>query len=160
MKPETIKTKTTLAAALDVSRSTVYTWIEREILPAGPPWDIEECKAAIEEYEAELEADTPSTELKERKLELECKRLVVSIQREKELLRQSKVETQKQEGELVNIRDATRDFQNAIQGIRHACDSWVQHTIAKHPQHVALVEDFRNTLFTAIINHKGESEND
>ena len=160
MKPVTIKTKTTLAAALDVSRSTVYTWLEREILPEGPPWDLQECKSAIEAYEAELEADSPSTELKERKLELECKRLVVSIQREKELLRQSKVETAKQEGRLVDIQEATRDFVKSYQGMRHACDSWVQHTIAKHPQHVALIEEFRDTLYTAIINHTGESEND
>lgn len=53
---ESIRTKTNLAAALGVNRGTVYAWLKSGTLPPGPPWNLEECRAAVEKHETEKES--------------------------------------------------------------------------------------------------------
>ncbi len=52
----TVKSKSALAAALGIHRTTLYTWLERGIVPPGPPWDLNQCRAAAEEHELERDS--------------------------------------------------------------------------------------------------------
>jgi len=53
---ETVKSKSALAAALGIHRTTLYAWLERGIIPPGPPWDLNQCRAAAEEHELERDS--------------------------------------------------------------------------------------------------------
>ena len=62
---EPIETNTALAAALGVNRGTVYTWLKSGILPDGPPWDLNECRAAVDEHETEKDARATDATLRQ-----------------------------------------------------------------------------------------------
>lgn len=128
-------TKSELAARLGLSRSTVYTYIQRGLLPETGPWEVSDCLARIEEHRTANDSDSDG---KEEKLALECERLKGLILIEAERLKQAKFETAKQAGLIVEKSEVLKAVDSLIADFRAALQSWEQFQSAKYPDHAAV----------------------
>lgn len=148
---EFAQTKTELAHRLGISRTTLYAYMRRGLLSEDGPWNIEDCLEQLDAVQDEADDD-----LRGEKLRLECERLRVVIKRESENLKQAQFETGKLQETLVDRKELEGEFRQCLAEIRRACDNWMHHQTAKHPQHVELAESLRATLFDQIITHTKE----
>ncbi len=82
----------------------------------------------------------------QEKVRLECVRLRVAIDREREKLEQEKIETQRVSGLLHSVAECEKNWDRAGATLRATVDSWGAHQTAKHPEHRELIDDLCATF--------------
>ena len=150
MKNETeyYKTIVSIAAAFGVHRNSVRQWMESDWWPQkkAQGWLKTEVQSAIEEYEANrdgMNEDGGYVEgTKEEKTALECKRLKILIEKERELLDQAREQTrqmieegQKASGKLIEKSEVEAGMVSFFAELRSVIESWAKTAKADYPQH-------------------------
>jgi hypothetical protein len=144
------KSKLSIAKAFGVHRHTVDMWVTKEWFPAKEDegWSKEKVAQAVEKRNAETEYDPgagPGT--KEEKTALECKRLKIVIEKELELLEQSKEETRRmvEEGRrksrsLISKKEVEEGLTDFLSQLRSVIQSWAKSAQADLPEHHAVFD--------------------
>ena len=146
------KSYETMAKAFGVSKGAVQKWAESDSFPKKVPsgYPMDGVTAWVEAKNARvLEREEKSGD-KDEKIRLECERLRVVINREKETLKQAELETKRQSKKLVERIDIEREAARIGQTIRGRIDAMRQHETAKHPQLKDAVDAFCTDLMEEI----------
>lgn len=130
------KTQMDVAKAFGVSRQAVAKWEESPAFPAKTQhgYPKEGVASWVEAKNQRQIAKSESTDNKEEKLLLECERLRVVIEREREITEQAKLETARQRGKMVLVADQDRKFQAIADNVRSKLESLRSHSTAKRPE--------------------------
>lgn len=98
-----------------------------------------------------------ATRDKQEKTRLECERLRVVVEHEKERLEQTRIETRRLRRKLVQRDEVEKDDQRRAALVRGAVESWRAHETAKNPGHRALVEGLAESALAAMRAALGAS---
>ena len=141
-------TQADMAKAYGVKRQAVTGWLKNEANPFPAKdrfgWKIEQVAAWIEAMNERKDSRSALSGDREEKTRLECARLRVVIERERELLAQTKLETAKRSGLLHSVAECEREWDRVGAELRAAVDSWQQHATAKQPKARALIDGLVN----------------
>lgn len=144
---EYYKTIVSIANAFGVHRNSVRDWMEKEWWPEKHPhgWDKAEVQDAVDQYEASRDGVgeesnyTPGT--REEKTALECARLKIVIEKEKELLEQAKEETRRMVEEakrvtrkLIPKSEVEEGLTEFMGQLRSVIQSWCKSAQADDPE--------------------------
>lgn len=129
--------------ALGIAKTTMDVWIEKPWFPKkhAKGWLKSEVHDAVDEYEASKEPGGPITPgTREEKTSLECKRLKIVIEKERENLAQAQEETRRQieEGKratrkLIDKAEVTRGLDSLFSELRSVIESWGKSCEADDP---------------------------
>lgn len=111
------KTKQEISDSFGVDRGTVREWSKASTFPGETKWGWNRKKATawIDAHNKERQAQLPDDGDKARKLRLECERLEVSINREKEVLAQEEIKTMQLRGQLIPVEQLREDITDLVQ---------------------------------------------
>jgi hypothetical protein len=144
--------KLAIAKAVGVHRHTIDAWVDQIWFPklTADGWLKEEVLQAVEAYNdgknVPASADIEDGS-KEEKTALECKRLKIVIEKEKELLEQAKEETRRmvEEGKrasrkLIRKSEVEEGMTEFLAQLRSVIQSWKKSAQADHPESYAMFE--------------------
>lgn len=138
------KSKLSIAKAFGVHRHTVDMWVKKDWFPAKEDegWSKDKVTEAVEKRNAKTEYDPdagPGT--KEEKTALECRRLKIVIEKEKELLEQAKEDTRRmvEEGrkasrKLIAKSEVEEGLTEFMAQLRSVIQSWCKSAQADDPE--------------------------
>lgn len=138
------KSKLAIAKALGVHRHTIDLWEQKTWFPkrGKDGWLKSEVLDAVDEYELKKEGaiDTVAEGSKEQKTALECKRLKIIIEKEKELLEQAKAETRRinmetdaRAKQLIEKKEVLAGLTATTAKARSVIESWAKTCTAEDP---------------------------
>lgn len=166
MSNETITSLTDFASVAGVSRGTVYKWRNRDDFPPKPKsgWNA----GSVREYAKQRLAhaakcqEGQNSDLKAIRLQRQIERLEVQNAIDGERLKREKLETDKEQGLLVERAEVDADIAQAGKALRHCIDAFRQHTIAKHPVHYefinTLCDQFREAIHATLLEMEDEDD--
>ena len=137
------RTQIEMAETFGVTKQAVGKWVQSETFPKKNQhgWNRDAVMAWVAAMNERKIERAESAGGKEEKLRLECEKLQVLIDKEKENLTQAKLETAKQQGKLHSVADCEKLWHRAGATLRARVDSWKDHQTAKHPQHRELIDE-------------------
>ena len=109
-------------------------------------WDKEEILEWVENLNIETARRLQPNEQKQEKIRLECKRLEVIIKKERETLKQAKLETDEKAKKLVDVAEITRYYTQLAQRFRARVEDWRMFNVAKYPPQADLIDALANDL--------------
>jgi len=141
-----------MAETFGVSRAAVGKWLKHPRFPAKGKrgWQKEAVTAWVAaKNQREIERAEKAGD-REEKTRLECERLRVVIDREKETLKQAQIETKRQSHKLVERAEVDREASRVGSMIRGRIDAFRQHQTAKHPNLKADIDRFCDDMMEDI----------
>jgi len=108
-RAEYLKTLPEVSERFGVTEKTLHAWRKRGLhfpVKTRNGYNAEEFKRRLEEFATARQAseeEEKSADPRERKLQLECERLVVNIKIDDERLKQAEIETRKQQAQVVSM---------------------------------------------------------
>ena len=133
-----------MAKALGRHRHTIDAWTQKPWFPKQTKkgFKKQEVHDAVEAYEAEPEPGEYEEGTKEEKTALECKRLKILIEKERELLDQAREQTRqmieeghKASGKLIEKSEVEAGMISFLAELRSVIESWAKTAKADYPQH-------------------------
>jgi cell division septum initiation protein DivIVA len=140
------KSKLAIAKSIGVHRHTIDSWIEKIWFPKPTKngWLKEEVFEAVRKYNDESSVDPDAINIpgsREEKTALECARLKIVIEKEKELLEQAKEETRRmvEEGrkasrKLIPKSEVEEGLTEFMAQLRSVIQSWCKSAQADDPE--------------------------
>ena len=157
--PEFYITQSAMAKPLGVHRNTIGVWVESDWFPAREKngWRKEDVQKAVDAYNAEKEPSEFSEGTKEEKTALECKRLKIMIEKEKEALEQARESTRQmiEDGRirtkrLVAAKDVENSMIDLLSTLRSTIETWSKSAQADHPDFHHVFDKAVNLYLEAI----------
>jgi len=141
-----------IADAYGVSRQAVSKWRDSDTFPrkAIRGWPKDGVVAWVSAKNERVQKKAELTGDREEKTRLECERLRVVIDREKETLKQAQIETKRQSHKLVERAEVDREASRVGSMIRGRIDAFRQHQTAKHPNLKADIDRFCDDMMEDI----------
>jgi DNA-binding transcriptional MerR regulator len=138
------KSKLAIAKALGVHRHTIDLWVQKTWFPKQTKdgYLKEDVLKAVDEYQTQKDGaqDTYADGSKEEKTALECKRLKIMIEKEKEALEQARESTRQmiEDGRirtkrLVAAKDVENSMIDLLSTLRSTIETWSKSAQADHP---------------------------
>ena len=150
MKIETIyfKSKMEISRALGRDPKTISKWASQGWFPTmfKRGWRKDAVLAAVELHNDKTARNATHNGSRAEKTRLECSRLRVMIAKEKESLKQSEIETKRQNGLVVEIADVKTEMARLGALLKGRVESFRQHETAKRPEVKDAVDRLANTL--------------
>lgn len=140
------KSKLAIAKALGVHRHTIDLWEQKTWFPKRGQhgWLKTEMMDVVDQYVLKKEgvADDVSPGSREEKTALECQRLKIVIEKERELLEQAKEDTRQmiEEGrrksrKLIEKKEVEEGLTEFLSSLRNTIQSWAKTAQADNPEH-------------------------
>ena len=148
------RTQAEMGRAYDKNPKTIALWVGKPTFPKQNArtgfWSRGKVANWVEKHQEALDLRAKHTGDKGVKTRLECERLRVVIDREREALKQAKLDTERTEGRLVERAAVLADDHRRHQSVRGALESFRQHETAKHPEHREMVNGLCDRMLEAI----------
>ena len=114
-----------IAIDIGINKTTICDYARRgEIRMHSGLYNKEDCLKLAEQIKTKKRQSNAASGSRERKTDLECDRLEVVIEKEREYLDQAKLETARQRGEMLLSEDVRRRDRQMIEKTRSSCESW------------------------------------
>ena len=153
-------TQAVIAKAYGVTSATVCAWAKSDDFPKklrhGYP--IAEVAQWVQARMEKREATLGAAGDREEKTRLECERLRVVIEREREILAQACIETKRLNHELHAVADCESEWVRAGALLRGTVESWRNHETAKAPRQKKYIDGLASRILAAIRNTKATDE--
>ena len=151
-------TQAVICKAYGVAKATVSGWAKLDTFPRKTRhgYDIGEVSDWVQKNNEAKAARLEASGDREEKTRLECERLRVVIERERELLTQACIETKRLESKLHDVADCNAEWIQAGVLLRGTVESWRNHETAKHPDQKKPIDGLASRMLAAIRNTKAE----
>ena len=149
-----------ISKAYGVTKGTVTQWAKDKSFPRKTHhgYPIEDVSAWVGKHNEAKDAKLAAAGDRDEKTRLECERLRVVIEREREILAQSCIETKRLNHELHDVAACDAEWIRAGALLRGTVESWRNHETAKAPKHKAYIDGLASRMLAAIRNTKGSEE--